>query len=127
MKEFRSPIIWFEIPTRDIIRAREFYEAIFCIEMQPIPVKGLNMVAFPTGQTSEVPSGALIHNPYYEPEENGVLIYLNANPEIQNVINRIEPAGGEILVPKTLLTDELGYMALFMDTEGNRIGLRAKV
>ena len=62
----------------------------------------------------------------YTPSEHGVAIYLNANPDIQTVINRIEPAGGKVVIPKTQISPEVGYMAFFLDTEGNRLALHAQ-
>jgi predicted enzyme related to lactoylglutathione lyase len=53
------------------------------------------------------------------------LVYLNGNPDVQNVLDKVEAAGGKILVPKTQISPEHGYMAVFADTEGNRIGLHA--
>jgi hypothetical protein len=54
-----------------------------------------------------------------------VLIYLNGNPDLQNVLNKVEAAGGKIMVPKTQISPEYGFMAVFVDTEGNRIGLHS--
>jgi predicted enzyme related to lactoylglutathione lyase len=54
---------------------------------------------------------------------DGPLIYLNGNPDVQIFLDRVEAAGGKILVPKTVISDEYGDMAVFLDTEGNRIAL----
>ena len=56
---------------------------------------------------------------------DGPLIYLNGNPDVQIVLDRIVAAGGSILVPKTEVSPEYGFMAAFIDTEGNRIGLHS--
>ena len=56
---------------------------------------------------------------------DGPLIYLNANPDVQHVLNKVEKAGGKILVPKTQISPEYGFMAVFIDTEGNRIALHS--
>ena len=55
----------------------------------------------------------------------GPLIYLNANPDVQNVLDKVEAAGGKVMVPKTQISPEYGYMAVMVDTEGNRIGLHS--
>lgn len=117
---------WFEIPVTDIDRAKKFYETIFEMEMTEMPMGGLQMVSFPYGPGSGKVSGALIKHEMYEPMQNGVLIYLNANPDIQTVIDRIEDAGGRIDIPKTQISPEIGYMSVFTDTEGNRIALHAQ-
>lgn len=117
---------WFEIPTIDIQRAKKFYEAIFDIEMIDMQLSGFNMIAFPWSNESGKVSGALIQYEMSKPSMDGVSIYLNANPNIQTVIDRIEAAGGKIAIPKTQISSEIGYMAFFVDTEGNRIALHAQ-
>ena len=56
---------------------------------------------------------------------DGPLIYLNGNPDLQNVLDKVEAAGGKIMVAKTMISPEYGYMAVIIDTEGNRIGLHS--
>ncbi|MEX6689648.1 VOC family protein [Danxiaibacter flavus] len=123
---FKNAISWFEIPTTDIDRAQKFYEAIFEIEMVPLDVQELTMRLFPVETPMSI-GGALCHHPeFYKPSStDGPLIYLNGNPDVQNILDRIEAAGGKIVVPKTQITPEYGYMAIFIDTEGNRIALHS--
>jgi hypothetical protein len=61
----------------------------------------------------------------HTPSRNGTLVYLNADGDIEGVLKRVASAGGEIVTPKTKLTDEFGFMAAFLDTEGNRIALHS--
>ena len=61
----------------------------------------------------------------HQPGKNGVIIYLNANPNLQTVLNKIEKAGGKVTMPKTQIDEQSGYMAFFTDTEGNNIGLHS--
>ena len=117
---------WFEIPAVDIERAQKFYETIFQIEMSPLPMGDLKMVTFPYEPGSGRVSGALIQHEMYTPLDNGVLVYLNADPEIQTVIDRIAEAGGSIQIPKTQISPDIGYMCVFTDTEGNRMALHAQ-
>ncbi|MDX2360880.1 MAG: hypothetical protein QNK23_08745 [Crocinitomicaceae bacterium] len=42
------------------------------------------------------------------------------------IIERIEGAGGQVVMPKTQISPEIGFMALFTDTEGNRVGLHSQ-
>jgi hypothetical protein len=56
---------------------------------------------------------------------DGPLVYLNGNPDVQQVLDRVEAAGGKIMVPKTQISPEYGFMAVIMDSEGNRIGLHS--
>ncbi len=70
--------------------------------------------------------GALTFNKaFYKPSTDGVLVYLNGNPDLQIVLDKIEAAGGKIVMPKTEISPEYGYMALFSDTEGNRVALHS--
>jgi predicted enzyme related to lactoylglutathione lyase len=69
-------------------------------------------------------SGVLARNPRSKPSMDGITVYLNANPAIQTVINKIEAAGGKVLIPKTKI--QAGYFSIFIDTEGNKVGLHAQ-
>lgn len=123
---FKNAISWFEIPTVDINRAQKFYETIFEITMIPLDMADLQMRMFPLESPMGV-GGALSYNTtYYKPSAtDGPLIYLNANPDVQIILDRVEAAGGHIAVPKTEISPEYGYMAIFIDTEGNRIALHS--
>ncbi len=122
-----NAINWFEIPVTDLARAKKFYEALFEITMPTTEMMGYQMAFFPM---SEMPngkvSGALVQGETHKPSMDGVVLYLNANPEIQAVINRVEPNGGKIIMPKMLISEQIGYMAYFVDTEGNRLALHAQ-
>lgn len=114
---------WFEIPATDLERAKTFYEAIYQMEIQILDLGTLKMGLFPhTGV-----GAALCQNEsYYHPSETyGPLIYLNANPDLQTILDRVEPAGGRVVRAKTQISPEYGYMAIFVDTEGNRLALHS--
>ena len=123
---FKNAVSWFEIPTQDIDRAAKFYETIFNVSLIPLDVQQVKMRMFPIEDPMGV-GGALCYNKdFYKPSAtDGPLIYLNGNPDVQNVLDRIEAAGGKIIVPKTQISPEYGHMAVFMDTEGNRIALHS--
>jgi predicted enzyme related to lactoylglutathione lyase len=70
-------------------------------------------------------SGAICYGEGYIPSGAGALLYLNANPDVNVILDRVPIAGGKILVPKTLIGDDLGYYAFILDTEGNRIALQS--
>jgi predicted enzyme related to lactoylglutathione lyase len=123
---FKNAISWFEIPTTDLNRAQKFYETIFGVSLTPLDVQAIKMRMFPLEDQMGV-GGALVYNAdFYKPSStDGPLIYLNANPDVQNVLGKVESAGGKILVPKTQISEDYGYMAMFIDTEGNRIALHS--
>jgi uncharacterized protein len=125
-----NAINWFEIPVADADRAKKFYETILGIEMvKPKAEDGDNeMVLFPRHPnaimgTSGKVSGALVKSKRLKTSKNGMLIYLNASPSIKIVIDKIEKAGGEIIMPRT--KNPAGYVAIFTDTEGNTVGLHS--
>lgn len=121
-----NAINWFEIPAVEIKRAKTFYETIFDIEMPTMSIgDGLEMALFPSNQNGV--GGTIIQNKeWYKPSRtHGPLLYLNANPNLDAVLDRVEQAGGEITIPKRLITEDHGYMAVIIDTEGNRVALHS--
>lgn len=119
---------WFEIPVTDMTRAKKFYDNVFDIKIQIQDFSGTLMGWFPFADDPEAQgaSGSLIHNEkYYKPSSNGILVYFSS-PEITYELGKVEEAGGVILQEKTLINNDIGYMALFLDSEGNRIALHSK-
>ncbi len=125
-----NAITWFEIPVSDMKRAKKFYETVLDIELVTAKAEGdmEAMELFPRqpdvsmGRT-DVVSGSLIKAKRLHPAGNGILIYLNANPELDKAIARIAPAGGKLILPRT--KNPAGYVCIFEDTEGNKVGLYA--
>lgn len=116
---------WFEIPVVNMDRAIGFYKAIFEINLGAMNMGPIDMAMFPaTGEGGSV-GGALVKGEGYVPAQTGVVLYLNANPDLQLVLDRVDAAGGTIQMGKTLISPENGYMAFIVDTEGNRIGLHS--
>ncbi|MBK7375744.1 MAG: VOC family protein [Ferruginibacter sp.] len=122
-----NAISWFEIPTTDIDRAQKFYEAIFGISMMPMDMPNIKMRMFPLDDMMTQVGGALVDSGGFHKASatEGPLIYLNGNPDVQHVLDKVQGAGGSILLPKTEISPEYGFMAVIMDTEGNRIGLHS--
>ena len=123
---FKNAISWFEIPSTDLDRAVKFYEAIFDIELIPMDTPNIKMRMFPIEDMMTGIGGAIVNSgEFHIPSKtDGPLIYLNANPDVQNILDKIEAASGEVIVPKTQI-GEYGFMGVFIDTEGNRIGLHS--
>lgn len=117
---------WFEVPVTDFKRAKKFYETIFEINMAEHSMGGYMMGFFPYEMGSGKLSGAIVHGEHRVPAKDGALIYFNANPDLSSSLSRIEKAGGKILVPKTQIGPEIGFFALFIDTEGNKMALHSQ-
>ena len=125
--EHNNAISWFEIGTTDLDRATKFYEDIFNCSLIPMDLESIKMRMFPITDMQNGIGGALVDSGgFHKPSAtDGPLIYLNGNPNVQNILDKIPAAGGHILVPKTAISPEYGFMAVFIDTEGNRIGLHS--
>ncbi len=122
-----NAISWFEIGTADLDRATKFYETIFGIKLNPLDLDNIKMRMFPLDDMMTGVGGALVFsNGFHKPSStDGPLIYLNGDPDVQLVLDRVEAAGGKIMVPKTEISPDYGYMAVIIDSEGNRIALHS--
>lgn len=116
---------WFELPAEDITRAKSFYETVFGINMQQMDMMGMQMLMFPWKGGNGKVGGALVKSDMHQPSLTGAIIYLNADPDLETALNKVEGAGGRVIMPKTLIDEQTGYMAFFVDTEGNRVGLHS--
>ena len=122
-----NAISWFEIGTTDLERATKFYETIFGISMTVMDLPNIKMRMFPIDDMIRGVGGALVNSGgFHKPSAtDGPLIYLNGNPDVQLILDKVEAAGGKIMVPKTEISPEYGFMAVIIDTEGNRLGLHS--
>lgn len=124
---FKNVISWFEIPASDLNRASRFYESIFDTSLIPMDMPNMKMRMFPLENMMTGVGGAIVDSGgFHKPSvSDGPLIYLNGNPDLQNVLDKVETSGGKVMVPKTEISKEYGFMALIIDSEGNRIGLHS--
>jgi predicted enzyme related to lactoylglutathione lyase len=125
MTSKENALNWFEISVADIASAKKFYETIFGIDMPEQEMMGMKMAFFPAEDMNGKVSGSLVQSPSHKPGADGAKIYLNGNPGLENALSKVEAAGGKVVMPKTKISDEVGYMAFFIDTEGNNIGLHS--
>lgn len=116
-------VSWFEIPATDFHQAVQFYNHIFGIEMEQ-NITDINAMAFFPVTTGI--GGAVIAGPGSIPSDTGPLIYLNGGNDLDNVLSKVEEAGGRIVMPKTLIAEEAGYFAIFIDSQGNKLALHSK-
>ncbi len=125
MNNSTNALNWFEIPASDIKRSKKFYEEIFSIEMPLSEMPNALMAFFPGDSSSGKATGALVESDMHKPSNEGSIIYLNANPNLDPVLARVENAGGKILVPKMSI-GEHGFIAFIEDTEGNKVGIHSQ-
>lgn len=121
-------ITWFQIPATDFGRARTFYETICDIELEPMDAgPDMQMAGFPADWRAGEISGAVVCGEGAVPSATGTAVFLNGNPDLQTVLDRVEAAGGRILMPKTAIGMEgAGHFAMIADTEGNTVGLHSQ-
>ncbi len=116
---------WFEIPVHDMDRAKLFYESVFNVDIAIHDFGGMLMGWFPFDEKKPGATGTLIKQESYVPSQEGTLVYFMSK-DVQQELDRIEDAGGIIYQPKTEISPEHGYMAVFIDTEGNRVALHSQ-
>jgi predicted enzyme related to lactoylglutathione lyase len=116
-----NPLRWFEIPAVDLDRATAFYENAFAISLRRESCGGHPMAIFPFAEPN--PGGALVAMPQLAPRDNGTLIYLDGGADLATVLARIPAAGGTVAMAKTDLGNGIGHIGLFIDSEGNRVGV----
>ena len=116
-------VSWFEIPAINFQQAVDFYNQIYGIDMEKNFDGNYAMAFFPTEKGI---GGAIVAGPGSIPSDSGPLIYLNAGKDLNQILNRIEAAGGRIIMPKTMINEESGYFAIFIDSEGNKLALHSK-
>lgn len=125
MNADNNALNWFEIPVNNAERAKKFYEQIFEIAMSPMDMNGAKMVMFPpSGEHGNV-GGALVQSESHTPSKTGTFVYLNGNPDLQKVLDRVKIAGGKVVREKTNIGEGFGYFAYFEDSEGNTLALHS--
>ncbi|MFC0263619.1 VOC family protein [Fontibacter flavus] len=118
-------VSWFEIPVNDMESAIAFYEKVFDCKLERHQLGPIDMAWFPWNHEMGGAGGSLVKSEgNYQTSENGVLVYFSSE-DVNQELERIPKAGGQVLQGKTLITIEIGYMALFIDSEGNRIALHS--
>lgn len=124
MDNTTNSLNWFEIPALDVVRSQKFYETVFDIKMEAMEMGDNKMAFFPSSPGLGKAAGAVVQSPSHKPSMEGSIIYLNANPAMDNVIARVEAAGGKVLAPKMSI-GEHGNIAFILDTEGNNVGVHS--
>ena len=113
-----------EIPTADFSRAVAFYKTILNIDIEEIDMGETQMGVFLSEKESV--NVCLIKDENAQPSASGTMVYFNAGTDLQPLLDKVEPNGGKIILPKTEISPEMGFFALFSDTEGNKIGLHSQ-
>lgn len=128
MEMQRNPVGWFEIPVEDMGRAMRFYEAVFGFALERHKMGPLDMAWFPILDGKMGSPGALVRNKeFYKPSKDGALLYFTAHSgDLSDELSKVEEAGGHVVAPKKQIGEGHGFMAIIIDTEGNRIALHSR-
>lgn len=95
--------------------------------MLDFPTGRVDMACFPETDDQPGLQGALIHQPKDSITTGDVMVYLDSKiSTIDQELARVEKEGGVIITPKTFVSKVIGYMATFIDSEGNRVSLLSK-
>lgn len=116
--------VWFELPATNFERAVTFYREVLDVEIVEEEMDGILLGLFPHDDKSKV-SGAIILGLDLKPSADGGIIYLNGGDDLAVALSKVEGAGGKIIIPKTHLGEEIGHIAHFLDSEGNRVGIHS--
>lgn len=123
-----NAVNWFEIPAADFGRAVAFYSKVLNCDMQSFEQAmpdGTKMSFFPHDQATSV-GGAIAYGPMWKPSADGSVVYLNGGDDLGVPLSKVEAAGGKVLMPKTKVSDEVGYIGMFIDSEGNRVAFHSR-
>ncbi|MFN6945032.1 MAG: VOC family protein [Cytophagaceae bacterium] len=112
-----------EIPVSDFSRAVTFYQSILDISIEEIDMDGTQMGVLPSEE--ETVNVVLVKGSDYKPTTDGAVLYLNVEDDLQPTLDKVEQNGGQVILPKTEISPEMGFFALFIDTEGNKLGLHS--
>ena len=118
-----NPVNWFEIPVKDLGRARKFYEKVFGVELTEEVLDQFTMAFFPMTDGAPGAAGTLMKAESYEPSHSGTVVYFSVD-DINETLRRINTYGGKTLLPKKEV-GEYGFISHFEDTEGNRLALHS--
>ncbi|NPV61618.1 MAG: VOC family protein [Methanotrichaceae archaeon] len=120
----KNVISWFEIPTENFDRAVKFYSHILAEEIRVDSFAGQKLGFFPMEGREGVGGDLTPPGTGNRPCQNGTLVYLSCEGILDQVMARVEEAGGKIVKPKFRM-GEAGWIVLIADSEGNTVGLHS--
>jgi predicted enzyme related to lactoylglutathione lyase len=120
----KTAVAWFDIPVTDFKRAKKFYSTVLGAELTDYPMPDDSLYSiFPYEQGQGI-GGAIMKMDGFNPSSDGVIVYLDGGEDLNIPLTRAEEAGAKVVLPKTSI-GENGFMAHFIDLEGNRVALHS--
>lgn len=122
----KNAINWFEIPVKNYERAKQFYNTVLNTEISDfhMPEQNMKYGMFAYDNDNNGVGGGIIEAEGQTPTTDGPTIYLNGGENLSVGLAKVETAGGKITMPKTDI-GENGFIAQFIDTEGNKMALHS--
>ena len=120
----KNAVNWFEIPVTDYERAKKFYSEILGDEIKDHHMDHMKYGIFPYDMESHRVGGAIMQMDGCNPSQDGSTVYLNGGEDLSIPLGKVEAAGGKVIMPKTDI-EENGFIAQFIDSEGNRVALHS--
>jgi len=114
---------WVEIPVTNMKRAARFYGELLNLQLQEMKLGPNDYALFDIKDKHN--TGALVKGEGYKPSADGTVVYLNGGNDLSNILVRVKKAGGKVLLEKTFLSKEAGYIGYFSDSEGNKVGVHS--
>lgn len=116
---------WFEIPATDFERAKTFYAKVLDAQIHADPNPNMQYAYLPSEPQNGGFGGAIACGENIVPSMTGTTIYLDGGKDLSVPLARVESAGGKVILPKTAIGENRGFIALFIDTEGNKVGFHS--
>jgi predicted enzyme related to lactoylglutathione lyase len=116
---------WFEIPATDFARAKSFYATVLDAPIQDDPNPHMQYAYLPSDPQKGGFGGAIGCGENFVPTMTGTTVYLDGGNDLSVPLGRVESAGGKIILPKTAIGENRGFIAVFIDTEGNKVGFHS--
>ncbi len=113
---------WFEIPATDFARAKAFYATVLDAQIYDAPNR--QYAYLPSNPQKGEFGGAIACGENFVPSMTGTTVYLDGGNDLSVPLGRVESAGGKVILPKTDIGYN-GFIALFIDTEGNKVGFHS--
>jgi len=116
---------WFEIPAIDFTRAKAFYATVLDAQIHNDTNPHMQYAYLPSDPQKGAFGGAIASGENFVPAMTGTTVYLDGGNDLSVPLGRVESAGGKVILPKTAIGENRGFIALFIDTEGNKVGFHS--
>lgn len=112
------PIVHVEFSARDREKAGAFYSEVFGWEFQHMPE--FNYSTFSPDPNAAALGGGI--NTASADYPLGTVVFYVGTDDIEATLAKAESCGAKAILPKMEVTG-MGWMAMFLDPDGNKIGL----